>query len=96
MSDPAIIEVVASMDAVRTTLLSLGATSPDRRSVAFQLGDHLLLLGADEAAGSTVIAVGGDTPGRLAHWLADELCELLPGTIRTLPDSAPGDLDPTG
>ena len=95
MNDPAIIEVFAPLDAVRTTLLSLGATSPDRRSVAFQLGEHLLLLGFDEAEGSTVIAVGGDAPGRLAHWLVAELGDQLPGAIRTLPDSAPGDLEPT-
>jgi hypothetical protein len=95
MSDPAIIEIFASLDAVRTTLASLGATSPDRRSVAFQLGEHLLLLGVDESEASTVIAVGGDTPVPFAEWLVHELGDLMPCAIRTLPDPVPSDLEPS-
>jgi hypothetical protein len=42
-----------------------------------------------------VIAIGGETPGRFASWLVEELADALPGTIRTLPAAASGNLEPT-
>ena len=86
MSSPVILEVFASVDAVRTTLVSLGATSPDRRSVAFNLAEHLVLLGVDETDGSTVVAVGGDNPVPLAQWLVREFADVLPDEVRIVPD----------
>ena len=90
MTSPAIIEVFASLDTVRTALAALGATSPERRSVAFTLGDHLLLLGVDDSEGSTVVAVGGDAATSFAEWLAKELSDQLPCVVRTLPDQPTG------
>lgn len=96
MSVPVIIEIFASLDAVRTTLVSLGATSPERRSVAFQLAEHLLLLGVDDAVGSTVVAVGGADPEPLARWLLNELTDVLPCEMHTVPEEPTGELATTG
>ena len=85
MTSAVIIEIFASLDAVRTALVALGATSPSRRSVAFELGEHLLLLGTDESEGSTVVAVGGDRPHELADWLAHEFTDVLPYRVRPVP-----------
>lgn len=70
---PAILDVRAGLTDVRTTLLGLGATAPEQRSVAFTIHDHLLLLAFDEEEKCTTIAVGGPRAVETAHWLADEL-----------------------
>lgn len=86
MSEPVIVEIFASLNAVRTTLVSLGATSPDRRSVAYQIGETLLLLGTDETEESTVVAVGGgEDTDQFVRWLVHEFTDVLPCRIRTLP-----------
>jgi hypothetical protein len=86
---PAFLEVEAPIDQVRTALLAIGATCPDRRSVAFELGTHLILL-ADEPQGSTAMVIGGDEPDRLAAWLLAEIADLLPnpGSIMPQPPAA--------
>jgi hypothetical protein len=71
--EPAILDVQAGLGDVKAALLALGATAPERRSVAFALDDHLLLLAYDEFEKCTTIAVGGPRAARTAHWLAHEL-----------------------
>lgn len=69
-------DVRAGLGDVKTALLSLGATAPTVRSVAFRIDDHILLLDYDEAEKCTTIAVGGPRAVETAHWLADELEEV--------------------
>lgn len=71
--EPAILDVQAALGDVKGALLALGATAPERRSVAFTFDDHLLLLAYDEFEKCTTIAVGGPSAVRTAHWLAHEL-----------------------
>jgi len=72
-TEPAILDVQAGLGDVKAALLALGATAPERRSVAFAIDDHLLLLAYDEFEKCTTIAVGGPRAARTAHWLAQEL-----------------------
>ena len=75
MSRPALVSVVAPLDRIRATLLALGATAQSRRSVAFDIGDHLLILDYDGDDFTTTIAVGGTDPMSMARWLANELAD---------------------
>ena len=75
MSRPALVSVVAPLDRIRATLLALGATAQHRRSVAFDIGDHLLILDYDAADFTTTVAVGGPDPLSMARWLANELAD---------------------
>jgi hypothetical protein len=75
MSRPALVSVVAPLDRIRAALLALGATAQNRRSVAFDLGDHLLILDYDADDFTTTIAVGGPEPLTMAQWLASELAD---------------------
>jgi len=73
--EPAILDVQAGLGDVKSALVSLGATTPEQRSVAFVIGDHLLLLAYDEIDKFTTIAVGGPHAVRTAHELAGHLDE---------------------
>jgi hypothetical protein len=75
MSRPALVSVVAPLDRIRAALLALGATAQDRRSVALDIGDHLLILDYDSGDFTTTIAVGGPDPLSMASWLAGELAD---------------------
>ena len=75
MSRPALVSVVAPLDRIRATLLALGATAQHRRSVAFDIGDHLLILDYDADDFTTTVAVGGPDPLPMARWLANELAD---------------------
>ena len=71
--EPAILDVQAGLGEVKRALLTLGATAPEQRSVAFVIGEHLLLLAYDEIDKFTTIAVGGPDAVRTAHGLAHNL-----------------------
>jgi hypothetical protein len=71
--EPAILDVQAALGEVRSALMDLGATVPEQRSVAFEIGEHLLLLAYDEIDKFTTIAVGGPDAVRTAHDLAGRL-----------------------
>ena len=73
--EPAILDVQAGLGDVKSALVSLGATAPEQRSVAFVIGEHLLLLAYDEIDKFTTIAVGGPEAVRTAHELAGHLGE---------------------
>lgn len=75
MSRPALVSVLAPLDRIRAALLALGATAQNRRSVAFDLGDHLLILDYDADDYTTTVAVGGPEPVQMAQWLASELAD---------------------
>ena len=83
--EPAILDVHAGLGDVKAALLALGATAPERRSVAFALDDHLLLLAYDEFEKCTTIAVGGPRAARTAHWLAHELEDRGRSVVSVLP-----------
>lgn len=87
MSRPALVSVVAPLDRIRATLLALGATAHDRRSVALDIGDHLLILDYDGGDFTTTIAVGGPDPLTMARWLANELTDRwqVQGVLPPLP-----------
>jgi hypothetical protein len=70
---PTFITVHGSLDAVRMTLVALGAVAQTRRSVALDLGEHLLLLDYDSESACTVVAVGGGEALSTASWLAPQL-----------------------
>jgi len=83
---PAIIDVQAGLLDVSAALLDLGGVAPERRSVAFVMGECLLLVAYDEIDKCTTIAVGGPDAIPTAHWIAGELAgrgqnvrEVLPG-----------------
>lgn len=87
----------AGIGEVKTALLALGASAPEQRSVAFEIGEHLLLLAYDETDKSTTIAVGGPRAVHMAHWLARELeaggrrvGEVLPPLEGIEPDGSGG------
>jgi hypothetical protein len=89
MNQPALLIVRASLDAVRTALLSLGATAQDRRAVALDLGEDLLVLGYDRVDGVTTVAVGGSAePMVTARWLAGQLADLDNPVELVLPPTA--------
>lgn len=73
--EPAILDVQAGLGDVKSALAALGATAPEQRSVAFVIGEHLLLLAYDEIDKFTTIAVGGPEAVRTAHELAGHLGE---------------------
>ena len=75
MNDPALLSLHAPLDAVRAALLGLGAITQDRRSVALDLGNDLLVLDYDRAEHTTTVAVGGADPATTAGWLAAQLEE---------------------
>jgi hypothetical protein len=89
MNDPALLSLHAPLDAVRTALLGLGATTQDRRSVALDLGEDLLVLDHDREDHTTTIAVGGPDPTGSATWLASPLEELGFPLLGVLPPLAP-------
>jgi hypothetical protein len=75
VTDPALLSFHASLDAVRAALIGLGAVTQDRRSVALDLGENLLVLDYDRGEHTTTIAVGGPDPAASAAWLAGQLEE---------------------
>ncbi|HET6167841.1 MAG TPA: hypothetical protein VFE07_13505 [Marmoricola sp.] len=75
MNDPALLSLHAPLDAVRAALIGLGAIIQDRRSVALDLGEDLLVLDYDRAEHVTTVAVGGPDPTASASWLAAQLEE---------------------
>lgn len=87
MSRPALVSVVAPLDRIRAALLALGATAQHRRSVALDIGDHLLILDYDSGDFTTTIAVGGADPLSMAQWLANELADQwqVQGVLPPLP-----------
>jgi hypothetical protein len=92
MKDPALLSFHAPLDAVRTALLGLGALTQDRRSVALDLGEDLLVLDYDRSEHTTTVAVGGPDPTASASWLAAQLEEhgfrlvdLLPPPVASAP-----------
>jgi hypothetical protein len=94
MMRPALVSLVAPLDRIRAELLSLGATAQHRRSVAFDLGDHLLILDHDRDDMTTTIAVGGPDPLGMAQWLATELGDhwQVQGVLPPLP--VPSEIPP--
>src|SRR4051794_8585244 len=85
---PVFVTVRNSLDQVRLVLLGLGAVAQSLRSVALDLGEHLLLLEYDPDIECTSVAVGGDeapsTATRLAQQLEDAGCTvsaLLPPRV---------------
>ena len=68
-------DVRAGLSETKAALLALGATAPQKRSVAFELDEHVLLLAYDEEEKSTTVAVGGPRAVETARWLADQLEE---------------------
>ena len=92
MNDPVLLSLHAPLDAVRAALLGLGAITQDRRSVALDLGDDLLVLDYDRSDHTTTVAVGGPDPMTSASWLASQLEEhgfplvgLLPPPVGSTP-----------
>ena len=83
--EPAILDVQAGLGEVKTALLTLQATAPEQRSIAFEIDDHLLLLAYDEIDKFTTIAVGGPAAVRTAHVLARDLEKLGLRVTEVLP-----------
>jgi hypothetical protein len=75
VSGPTLVLVRASLDRVRSALLAIGAPAQNRRSVAFDLGDHLILLDHDRDDHLTTVAVGGPDATATASWLAHQLAD---------------------
>ncbi|HEX2894846.1 MAG TPA: hypothetical protein VHO29_12675 [Marmoricola sp.] len=75
MTGPTLLLVRAPLDTVRTALLSIGAHAQNRRSVAFDLADHLLLLDHDRDEFLTTVAVGGPKALSTASWLGHQLVD---------------------
>ena len=73
MSGPTLILVRASLDTVRSALLAIGAPAQNRRSVAFDYDDHLILLDHERDEYLTTAAVGGPNAAATAAWLAHQL-----------------------
>jgi hypothetical protein len=70
---PTFVTVRDPLDHVRLALLGLGAVAQSLRSVALDLGEHLLLLEYDPELDCTSIAVGGADSESTANWLAHQL-----------------------
>lgn len=75
MNGPTLLVVRASIDTVRSALLSIGAQTQNRRSVAFDLDDHLILLDHDRDEYVTTVAVGGPKALSTASWLGHQLAD---------------------
>jgi hypothetical protein len=75
VSGPTLVLVRASLDTVRSALLSIGAHTQNRRSVAFDLDDHLILIDYDRDEQATTVAVGGPKALTTASWLGHQLAD---------------------
>ena len=72
-SAPTFISVRAPLDPVRSALIGLGAVAEQHRSVAFHLGEDLVLLDYDPYEMRTTVALGGANSVQTAAWLARQL-----------------------
>jgi hypothetical protein len=89
VSAPTLVLVSAPLDTVRSALLSLGATAQDRRSVALDLGETLVLLDHDRADHLTTVAVGGGDAVGVGSWLAHQFEDFGCRVVAVLPPMDP-------
>jgi hypothetical protein len=82
---PSFVTVRDPLDKVRIVLLGLGATTQSLRSVALDLGEHLLLLEYDPDLSSTLVAVGGPDSVPTATWLSHQLKDAGCGVVEIQP-----------
>ena len=86
---PVLVSVQAPLGSIRSALIGVGAIAQDRRSVALDLGDDLLVLAYDDSEHTTTIAVGGSEPLKTGLWLADQLEDLGLRVEEVAPDGEP-------
>lgn len=86
---PVLVSVEAPLGSIRSALIGVGAIAQDRRSVALDLGDDLLVLAYDDNEHTTTIAVGGSEPLKTGRWLAEQLEDLGLRVEQVCPDGEP-------
>jgi hypothetical protein len=86
---PVLVSVEAPLGSIRSALIGVGAIAQDRRSVALDLGDDLLVLAYDDSEHTTTIAVGGSEPLKTGRWLAEQLEDLGLRVEEVCPDGEP-------